>query len=217
MGMAVEDNEIFVVDDDPAVRDALRVVFELEGYRVSAFPDGLSFLAAARNRTPGCVLLDVHMPGRSGLDILNELGVQYGAPVFMISGQGDIPMAVEAISRARMISSKSRSTRTRCSRGCARRWRLAPTRRPGRPPTRSLRRSKARISLRRGNARFSKRSRSALPTRRQGASLASVPGRSRCIAPASWRSSERAIRLISYVSFIRIPAGRIDRHQECYR
>jgi two-component system response regulator FixJ len=97
MGMAVEDNEIFVVDDDPAVRDALRVVFELEGYRVSAFPDGLSFLAAARNRTPGCVLLDVHMPGRSGLDILNELGVQYGAPVFMISGQGDIPMAVEAI------------------------------------------------------------------------------------------------------------------------
>ena len=74
MGMAVEDNEIFVVDDDPAVRDALRVVFELEGYRVSAFPDGLSFLAAARNRMPGCVLLDVHMPGRSGLDILNELG-----------------------------------------------------------------------------------------------------------------------------------------------
>jgi len=97
MGMAVEDSEIFVVDDDPAVRDALRVVFELDGYRVSAFPDGLSFLAAARNRTPGCVLLDVHMPGRSGLDILNELGVQYGAPVFMISGQGDIPMAVEAI------------------------------------------------------------------------------------------------------------------------
>jgi two-component system, LuxR family, response regulator FixJ len=97
MGMAVEDSEIFVVDDDPAVRDALRVVFELEGYRVSAFPDGVSFLAATRSRTPGCVLLDVHMPGRSGLDILNELGVQYAAPVFMISGQGDIPMAVEAI------------------------------------------------------------------------------------------------------------------------
>ena len=54
MGMAVEDNEIFVVDDDPAVRDALRVVFELEGYRVSAFPYGLSFLRL-RNRTPGCV------------------------------------------------------------------------------------------------------------------------------------------------------------------
>ncbi|MCP8940012.1 response regulator [Alsobacter sp. SYSU M60028] len=95
--MANQDSEIFVVDDDPSVRDALRVVFELEGFRVSVFPDGAAFLAAIRTRSPECVLLDVHMPGRSGLDVLNELGVNFGAPVFMISGQGDIPMAVEAI------------------------------------------------------------------------------------------------------------------------
>jgi two-component system, LuxR family, response regulator FixJ len=91
-------NEIIIVDDDPSVRDALSVVFSLEGYHVTSFADGQSLLTAARARTPSCILLDVHMPGRSGLDILKELNAQaYGAPIFIISGQGDIPMAVEAI------------------------------------------------------------------------------------------------------------------------
>jgi two-component system response regulator FixJ len=90
--------EIFIVDDDPAVRDALSVVFSLEGYHVSGYADGNSFLTAARARPPACIILDVHMPGRSGLDILKELNAQnYAAPIFIISGQGDIPMAVEAI------------------------------------------------------------------------------------------------------------------------
>jgi two-component system response regulator FixJ len=90
--------EIFIVDDDPAVRDALSVVFSLEGYHVSGYADGNSFLNAARARPPACIILDVHMPGRSGLDILKELNAQnYGAPIFIISGQGDVPMAVEAI------------------------------------------------------------------------------------------------------------------------
>jgi two-component system, LuxR family, response regulator FixJ len=90
--------EIFIVDDDPAVRDALSVVFTLKGYHVSGFADGSSFLTAARTHPPACIILDVHMPGRSGLDILRELNAQnYGSPIFIISGQGDIPMAVEAI------------------------------------------------------------------------------------------------------------------------
>jgi two-component system, LuxR family, response regulator FixJ len=90
--------EIYIVDDDPSVLDALSVVFNLEGYQVSGYAEGASFLAAARAHTPACVILDVHMPGRSGLDILKELNAQqYGAPIFIISGQGDIPMAVEAI------------------------------------------------------------------------------------------------------------------------
>jgi two-component system response regulator FixJ len=90
--------EIFIVDDDQAVRDALTVIFSVEGYRVTSFADGASFLAAAHSRAPTCVLLDVRMPGRSGLDVLNELNAQaYSAPIFIISGHGDIPMAVEAI------------------------------------------------------------------------------------------------------------------------
>jgi FixJ family two-component response regulator len=90
--------EIFVVDDDPAVRETLSVVLSAGGYRVICFADGAALLAVARNRTPACILLDVHIPGKSGLDILRELhGEDYPAPIFMISGQGDIAMAVSAI------------------------------------------------------------------------------------------------------------------------
>jgi FixJ family two-component response regulator len=80
------------------VRQALSVVFSLEGYRVSGFADGASFVAATRARLPACVLLDVKMPDRSGLDLLKEMRAEtYAAPVFMISGHADIPTAVEAI------------------------------------------------------------------------------------------------------------------------
>jgi len=90
--------EIFIVDDDPLVLNALSVVLSREGYQVTGFGEGGSFLAAAKTRTPTCIILDVHMPGQSGLDILRELNAQqYPAPIFIISGVGDIPMAVEAI------------------------------------------------------------------------------------------------------------------------
>ena len=90
--------EIFVVDDDPAVRDTLSMVLSAGGYEVICFADGAALLSVARSRTPSCILLDVHIPGQSGLDILKELhGEDYPAPIFMISGQGDIAMAVSAI------------------------------------------------------------------------------------------------------------------------
>jgi len=69
----LKSGEIFVVDDDPAVCDALAVILLNKGYSVSAFSDGDSFLAAALTRRPACVLLDVRLPGRSGLDSLKEL------------------------------------------------------------------------------------------------------------------------------------------------
>jgi len=90
--------EIFVVDDDPAIRDVLTTVFVRDGFEVTNFADGASLLASARGRTPVCIILDVHIPGRSGLDILKELNAQdYPVPIFIMSGQGDIPMAVDAI------------------------------------------------------------------------------------------------------------------------
>src|ERR1700688_1293082 len=90
--------EIFVLDDDPAVRDTLSMVLSAGGYQVICFADGAALLAAARTRAPACILLDVHIPGKSALDILKELrGEAYPAPIFMISGQGDITMAVSAI------------------------------------------------------------------------------------------------------------------------
>src|SRR5258705_172023 len=90
--------EIFVVDDDPAIREILSMVLSAGGYKVICFADGAALLAVARTRCPSCILLDVHIPGKSGLDILKELhGEDYPAPIFMISGKGDIAMAVGAI------------------------------------------------------------------------------------------------------------------------
>ncbi len=91
-------DSIYIVDDDPAVRDALSVVFELEGFDVAAYDSADSFLEKVRTSEPACVLVDVHMPGKSGIDLLKMLIAQnYAAPIFIISGQADIPMAVSAI------------------------------------------------------------------------------------------------------------------------
>lgn len=96
--MTSETNAIYIVDDDAAVRDALSVVFNMEGFVVETFSDGDAFLRSASKTHPACVVLDVHMPGRSGIEILKALNAEeYPAPIFIISGQGDIPMAVEAI------------------------------------------------------------------------------------------------------------------------
>lgn len=89
---------VFVVDDDPAVRDALAVLLSFEGFIVREFANGESFLDVAKQETPSCVILDIHMPGRSGIEILGALNADhYPAPIFIISGQGDIPLAVNAI------------------------------------------------------------------------------------------------------------------------
>jgi FixJ family two-component response regulator len=100
MNQAFHDFEldVVIVDDDAAVRDALSVLLEMEGLRVKTYPSGDAFIVEAMRLKPGCVLMDVHMPGRSGLDILDAIGgSSYHAPVVMISGQGDVPMAVHAM------------------------------------------------------------------------------------------------------------------------
>jgi FixJ family two-component response regulator len=90
--------EIYVVDDDPAIRKTLTTLFSAKGYEVICFADGAALLATTKQKTPACIILDVHIPGRSGLDILKELNADdYPAPIFIMSGQGDIAMAVDAI------------------------------------------------------------------------------------------------------------------------
>jgi two-component system, LuxR family, response regulator FixJ len=98
MAQGQSDREVFIVDDDPMVRDVLSEVFAQAGYQASSFVDGASFVAAARERIPACVILDIYMPGRSGLEILKDIDApNYPAPIFVASGRGDIPTAVEAI------------------------------------------------------------------------------------------------------------------------
>jgi len=98
MAAAMHTGEVYIVDDDPAVRTVLSAVFTRAGYKVTCFADGAALVAGARTGTPVCIILDVHIPGKSGLDILKQLNAQdYPVPIFMMSGLGDIAMAVEAI------------------------------------------------------------------------------------------------------------------------
>ena len=90
--------EIFIVDDDPAIRQMLSIVFEEAGFHATCFAEGTALLASTRVVVPACIILDVNIPGRSGIDILKQLNAEdYPAPIFVISGEGDIPMAVDAI------------------------------------------------------------------------------------------------------------------------
>src|ERR1700739_1510489 len=89
--------EVFIVDDDYLVCEALSIVLADAGFQVATFADGESFLEVVRWRAPQCVLIDVHLPGCSGLELLKTLNARrYRAPIFVISGRGDIPTAVEA-------------------------------------------------------------------------------------------------------------------------
>jgi FixJ family two-component response regulator len=90
--------EVFIVDDDHLAREALSIVLADAGFQVTGFADAESFLEVVRWRAPQCVLIDVHLPGCSGLELLKKLSTRhYRAPIFVISGRGDIPTAVEAI------------------------------------------------------------------------------------------------------------------------
>ncbi len=89
---------IIIVDDDPAVCDSLTLLLETYGYNVVVFFDGESFLKSGLNHQKGCALLDVRMPGRSGLEILPDARRQNLAfPVIIMSGHADIAMAVQAL------------------------------------------------------------------------------------------------------------------------
>jgi two-component system, LuxR family, response regulator DctR len=89
---------VYVVDDDDAVRDAVRMLFRTADLEVETFSSAAAFLEQADLERRCCVLLDIRMPGMTGADVHDEL-LQRGvrAPVIFITGHGDIPMAVQAM------------------------------------------------------------------------------------------------------------------------
>lgn len=89
---------VFVVDDDPAVREALRFRLRSAGMNVETCGGAQEFLDTYDPAQPGCLVLDVRMPGMSGLDLQDALAEQgIKLPVIIITGHGDIPMAVQAM------------------------------------------------------------------------------------------------------------------------
>ena len=95
---AEEQPVVFVIDDDGMVRDAVKDLLRSVGLKVESFGSAQDFLQSKRSDAPGCIVLDVRLPGASGLEFQRTL-VQSGIPlpVIFISGHGDISMSVRAI------------------------------------------------------------------------------------------------------------------------
>jgi FixJ family two-component response regulator len=89
---------VFVVDDDPSMREALDSLIRSVGFHVRTFGSSKEFLKNERADTASCLVLDVRLPGQSGLDLQRQLAAQdEPIPIVFITGHGDIPMSVRAI------------------------------------------------------------------------------------------------------------------------
>ncbi|HTL21575.1 MAG TPA: response regulator transcription factor [Steroidobacteraceae bacterium] len=89
---------VFVVDDDEGVRNSLRFLLKSVGLNTRALASAGEFLEEYKHNQPGCLVLDVRMPGMSGIELQQQLNLRGATlPVIFITGHGDIPMAVEAM------------------------------------------------------------------------------------------------------------------------
>lgn len=95
---------VFVIDDDPSVRNALRRLIRSVGLQVELFGSAQEFLQRPRPDEPSCMILDVRLPGMSGLDFQRRLANgKIDIPIIFITGHGDIPMTVRAMKAGRRI------------------------------------------------------------------------------------------------------------------
>src|SRR4030095_7809495 len=97
-GMTEPDRVVFVVDDDASLRESLKDLIGSVGLRVETFASAQEFLRSKLTDVPGCLVLDVRLPGLSGLDLqkrMVEAGIEI--PIIFITGHGDIPMTVQAM------------------------------------------------------------------------------------------------------------------------
>jgi len=96
--MREEHSVVYVIDDDPSIRDTLEDLFRSVGLEVRVFASTQEFLAGRRPDAPACLVLDVRLPGQSGLDFQRGLAASgIDLPVVFITGHGDVPMAVQAM------------------------------------------------------------------------------------------------------------------------
>jgi len=95
--MITDDPVVFVVDDDHRVREALCSLLASVGLRVNAYGSAAEFLEAEKPDAPACLVLDLQLPGPSGLELQRELADGTGPPIVFITGHGDIPSSVRAM------------------------------------------------------------------------------------------------------------------------
>lgn len=95
--MTAPDHIVYVVDDDPRVREALTELLSSASFNAVAFGSVAEYLMQSRPELPGCLVLDVHMPDINGLDFQKQLAATDHVPIVFITGRGDIPTSVRAI------------------------------------------------------------------------------------------------------------------------
>ena len=96
--MQGQQSTVYVIDDDPSVRDGLDSLLRSVGYDTHGFASPRDFLASPRSEGPACIVLDVRMPDASGLDFQDELArAGYTIPIIFLTGHGDVPMSVRAM------------------------------------------------------------------------------------------------------------------------
>jgi FixJ family two-component response regulator len=96
--MSKPDSVVFVVDDDAAVRDAIQSLIRSVGLYVEGFASAQDFLRSKRPDMPGCLVLDIRLPGFSGLQLQSKLAdADIRIPIVFMTGHGDIPMTVKAM------------------------------------------------------------------------------------------------------------------------
>jgi FixJ family two-component response regulator len=98
--MTVSKPTIFIIDDDASIRKSLSRLLRSAGYQAETFPSAEEFLRREHFDGVGCIVLDVQMPGLSGMDLQEELSkADYHMPIIFITGHGDIPMSVQAMKK----------------------------------------------------------------------------------------------------------------------
>jgi FixJ family two-component response regulator len=96
--MSAADAIVFVIDDDASFRGSVELLIRSTGFKTQGFGSADEFLASQMSDAPACLVLDVHLPGLSGLELQQELGKRgIFAPIIFITGQGNIPMTVRAM------------------------------------------------------------------------------------------------------------------------
>lgn len=94
----MSDNTVFIIDDDEAVRDSLSWLMKSAGLHAETFDSADAFLDGYKEHRPGCLILDIRMPGMNGLELQAELKRRdFRLPIIVISGHADVPMAVRAL------------------------------------------------------------------------------------------------------------------------
>ena len=96
--MSEPDKVVHLVDDDESIRRSVGFMLKTSGYRVHSYPSGSELLKETKSLEPGCILLDIRMPGMDGLEVqqaLRDRGVPL--PVIIMTGHGDVPLSVRAM------------------------------------------------------------------------------------------------------------------------